>query len=140
MAFMQSLGLARKQVICIGVGIVAIIAMIIIAIALLKLKSRRSVISRKNCDNLNGSLLEMTSSVSSTERSHMMHWDEIYDDFIDFKLAESKDEPVEEISIYSNTICKYGWEQNESQNDMNNFEETCTTPKGIYCNSPILLY
>ena len=140
MAFMSSVGLTRSQVICIGVGFATIIAMIIIAIALFKLKNRRlSLISRTNCDNLNGSLLEMTSSVSSTERSHMRHWDEIYDDFIDFKLAESEDEPVEDMSIYSNTMCKYGWEQNQSQNDKNNLEETCTASKGINCNSPNLL-
>ena len=137
MAYMQSIGLARTQVISVGVGIVAIIGMTIVAIALFKFKRRRrSLISRENCDKLNGSLLEMTSSVSSTERSHM-HWDELYDDFIDFKLAESTDEPVEEMSIYSNTLCKYGWEQKEGQIERNNFDETCTTSKGIYCNSSI---
>ena len=139
MAYTQSIGLAHTQVVSVGAGIVAIVALAMVGIALFIFRRmRRSLISRENCDKLNGSLLEMTSSVSSTERSHM-HWDELYDDFIDFKLAESKDDPVDEMSIYSNTLCKYGWEQKKDQNERNNFDETCTTSKGIYCNSPIFL-
>ena len=74
---------------------------------------------KKICEDIKtGSLLDMTSSGSlptdhqtNANNDHMLHWDDIYDDFIDFNLAEEPDKPNMPansfVSLYSNTISDY---------------------------------
>ena len=103
-AFMQSLGLKHSHLMYAGIVIVGIIFAVIGFVVYRKRNKPLTI--QDICDNANGSLLEMTSSASSSnERSHMMHWDELYEDFIDFSLAETVDSPLEQrssLSMYSN--------------------------------------
>ena len=58
----------------------------------------------------------------------MMHWDDVYGDFIDFNLAETRDQQLQQIpslSMYSNTDCNEDWQTRQTQ-----MEEICLEEKG----------
>ena len=126
-AFVQSLGLEHSYVKYIGIVLLCIIVAII---SFFVYRQRHRPLQIKQiCDAANGSLLEMTSSASSSnDRSQMMHWDDVYGDFIDFNLAETRDQQLLQIpslSMYRNTDCNEDWQTRQTQ-----MEEICLEEKG----------
>lgn len=114
---LQSIGLRHAHLIYIMVGILGVS---LLAFSLkLYYRQIKPLTMKKICEDIKtGSLLEMTSSGSlpadhqiNANNDHMLHWDEIYNDFVDFNLAEEPDKPNMPansfVSLYSNTISDY---------------------------------
>ena len=107
-ALLQTLGLKKSHLVYITIAVASTLILILVFIAHRKRNTRLTI--HKICNDINNSsLLEMTSSRTSSNETpqNMTHWDDIYGDFIDFNLANVMDEPLPRNSlesIYSNSV------------------------------------
>ena len=136
-ALLQSLGLKHSHITYIVVGTMGFI-IFILGFSVYLQKRKKPLTIKKICDNVsNGSLLEMTSSsesCSNHNHTNMMHWDEVYEEFIDFNLARTQIQPWNQsslLSMCSNTVGVEDLNATTEQMEEINLEEASTELNGM---------